>query len=164
MYGALKSSIENHLWAAYATHGLSFVSLRPSAVYGIDPRLERSIGYPILQGVAKGNAQDRKGGGKFVHVDDVAASVVSAARRQVAEPGIYHLADCYARWAEWARLSCEVLGTEVDIDDSSPTQPRNQFNNALLEEELGITLDRGFGGIRDHLHELSGVMQDAGVL
>ena len=69
-----------------------------------------------------------------------------------------------AWWADWARLSCGVLGTEVDIDCSSPAQPRNQFNHALLEEELGITLERGLDGIHEHLRELAGVMQNAGVL
>ncbi len=154
MYGALKASLEDHLWALHASKGTSFVSLRPSAVYGIDPSLDRSIGAPILKSIAQGTPYTRTGGGKFVHVDDVAASIVAALDRPAGQPGIYHLADCYARWAEWASMACDILGTSVDIDDSSPTAPKNMFTHDALEAELGIKLERGHDGIRTHLQQL----------
>ena len=79
LYGALKASLEAHLWALNASHGITFTSLRPAAVYGIDPTLKRSIGYPIVLDIMSKQAYERTGGGKFVHVEDVAAAAVGAA-------------------------------------------------------------------------------------
>ena len=158
MYGALKASLEDHLWALHATKKTDFVSLRPAAVYGIDPILDRSIGAPILDSISKGEPYTRTGGGKFVHVDDVAACIVASLDRPTGRPGIYHLADCYARWAEWATMACDILDTEVPIDTSSPTSPRNMFTHEKLEADLGIVLDRGHAGIGSHLRELHAIM------
>ncbi len=158
MYGALKASIETHLWALHASRGLSFVSLRPAAVYGIDPTLKRSIGFPILEDLKNGRPYDRSGGGKFVHVDDVADAIERSLTKPADKPGIYHLADCYARWSDWAAMACEVLGLESPPEGESPTRPRNMFNDSKLEHELGLRLDRGMDGIRAHLKELDEAM------
>ena len=163
-YGALKAAVESHLWSAHATSGLSFMSIRPAAVYGPDPRLERTIGYPILRSVARGTPFERPGGGKFIHVEDVASATLAAADRAGDPPGIYHLAELYARWCDWAELACTLLDTEVPIDRSSPEQPRNQFETSRLEEGLGLRLDRGMEGIRTHLVQLRDRMQEAGSL
>jgi len=163
-YGALKSAIEAHLWSAHATSGLSFMSIRPAAVYGLDPRLERSIGYPILRSVADGTPFERPGGGKFIHVDDVASATLAAADRSEQAPGIYHLAELYARWCDWAELACGLLDTEVSIDRSSPPHPRNQFETTRLESELGLRLDRGMEGIRTHLSQLLDRMRASGAI
>ncbi|MCH2153499.1 MAG: NAD(P)-dependent oxidoreductase, partial [Phycisphaerales bacterium] len=100
LYGALKASLEAHLWALNASHGITFTSLRPAAVYGIDPTLKRSIGYPIVLDIMSKQAYERTGGGKFVHVEDVAAAAVGALQRPAGSTSIYHLADCYARWGD----------------------------------------------------------------
>jgi dTDP-glucose 4,6-dehydratase len=158
MYGALKASLEAHLWALHETHALKFVSLRPAAVYGIDPNIERAIGTPILRSVAAGQPYERPGGGKFVHVDDVAAVTLASLQQPLERPGIYHLADCYARWCDWATMACELLGTHVSIDDRSPTAPKNMFDNTQMEQALGIRLERGHGGIRRHLEALHALL------
>jgi nucleoside-diphosphate-sugar epimerase len=155
LYGAMKASIELHLWALHASRGLSFVSLRPSAVYGIDPVMKRSIGYPILEHIKDGRAYERSGGGKFVHVDDVASAILRSLDNPTDKPGIYHLADCYARWSDWTAIACNILGSEAPPEGTSPDRPRNMFNNTLLENELGLHLDRGMDGIRVHLEELN---------
>ena len=160
MYGALKAALESHLWAMYEIHDFTFVSLRPAAVYGIDPNSERSIGTPILRSVAAGDAYTRAGGGKFVHVDDVARATLAALERPLDRPGIFHLADCYARWCDWAAMACELLGTTVAIDDHSPTAPKNMFDNTALEQTLGIRLERGHDGIKTHLEALHAAMED----
>lgn len=158
LYGALKASVESHLWALHASRGLSFVSLRPSAVYGIDPVLKRSIGYPILQQIRDGRAYERSGGGKFVHVDDVAVAIERSLTRPDERPGIYHLADCYARWSDWAAIASRILGADIPPADSSPDRPKNMFNNSRLEKELGLELGRGMQGIEKHLEALSTAM------
>ena len=164
MYGALKASLEAHLWALHASKGLRFSALRPAAVYGIDPRLKRSIGYPIVTAIAENHAYDRAGGGKFIHVEDVAACTAAALERSSETPGIYHLADCYARWGDLAGMIAEHLGIEATINLDSPTAPRNMFTRREVQEELGVGMDRGHEGIRAHLTELTEIMVADGVI
>ncbi|MDP7029789.1 MAG: NAD(P)-dependent oxidoreductase [Phycisphaerales bacterium] len=156
LYGASKAAIEAHLWSLRASHDLRFTIIRPAAVYGIDPTLMRSIGAPIIEQVRKGEAFTRSGGGKFVHVDDVAESMCAGAA--AADCGVYHLADCYARWCDWATCVCEIEGVDVDIDRSSPTKPANMFTTDALSADLGVTLERGMDGIRTHLRALSDLL------
>lgn len=156
-YGALKAAIEAHLFAARYGEERHTVSLRPCAVYGIDPDRGRSIGAPILESIRDGKPYARKGGGKFVHVDDVAAATVAALERDDAPP-VVNLADCYARWSDWAQMAAEILGVEADIEVNSPPDARNTFSKDAAAS-LGVPLDRGQAGIRDHLAHLAGVME-----
>ena len=149
-YGSLKAAIETHLWALHTSEDLSFAAIRPAAVYGQDPRIERTIGYPILRDIARGKAYERQGGGKFIHVDDVASATLAAADRAGQPPVLLHLAELYTRWCDWAEIACDILDTEVPIDRSSPEQPNNNFDLDELAE-IGVTIRRGLPGIREHL-------------
>lgn len=160
-YGASKAAIEAHLWALHAMHGQPFTVLRPAAIYGIDPVLSRSIGYPILRDVMAGKPYTRAGGGKFVHVEDVAETVARAAHSEHGDGRIYHLAECYARWCDWAACCCEITGCQVEIDDSSPTAPKNMFDTSDLARDLDLPWTRGWDGIEAHLRTLHALMQEA---
>jgi nucleoside-diphosphate-sugar epimerase len=152
-YGALKAAVEAYLWAAHFGEGRHTCALRPCAVYGIDPRLDRSHGYALIEKIGRGESINKPGGGEFVHIDDVAAAIVATVDNRSAAGRAYNLVDCYARWADWAKMACEELGVDVPIDFSSPAQPKNTFTkNAALS--LGVQLDRGHEGIRTHLREL----------
>jgi dTDP-glucose 4,6-dehydratase len=154
LYGALKASIEAHLWSAHAQRKQPITALRPCGVYGIDPSIERSIGWPIIESLRRGEPFSRAGGGKFVHVDDVAAATVACLDNPAASPKVYNLVDCYLRWADWASIAAELLGVEVPIDLSSPAAPKNTFDTAATLEDLGVSLTRGRDGIRDHVASL----------
>lgn len=162
-YGALKAAVEAHLWSLHASDDLSFASIRPAAVYGQDPRIERTIGYPILRDIARGTPFERLGGGKFIHVEDVGRATLAAADRRGQPPVLLHLAELYARWCDWAELACEVLDTTVPIDRSSPERPKNMFDLQELAD-IGVPLDRGMDGIREHLSILRDRMQADGRL
>ena len=153
LYGAYKAAVEAHLWAAHYGSGQSTCALRPCGVYGIDPKLDRSIGYPIIDDIRAGRPYSRAGGGKFVHVQDVAAAVTATVGNPLVAGRSYNLVDCYARWADWAQLIAELLGVEADIDTTSPGQPVNAFSKEAAQD-LGVALDRGHDGIREHLREL----------
>lgn len=157
-YGAIKASVESHLWAAHYGEGRATCALRPCGVYGIDRRLDRSIGYPILASVSEGRPFRRQDGGKFVHVEDVAAATVGAVEREDANGQAFNLVDCYARWADWAKIAADVLGVDADIDFSTPASPENQFDMTATRS-LGVGLNRGIEGIRRHLEELAGRME-----
>jgi nucleoside-diphosphate-sugar epimerase len=157
LYGAYKAAVEAHLWQCHLAHGRHTSAVRPCAVYGIDPRLERSIGYPIVEKLRAGEPFRRRGGGKFVHVDDVAQAVVALVGNPEAAGRAYNLADCYARWSDLAVMAAELLGIEAEIDTSSPPRSRNVFSKEAVQS-LGVALDRGHDGLRTHLRELIDVM------
>lgn len=157
LYGAYKAAVEAHLWAAHFSISQHTCALRPCAVYGIDPKLQRSIGHTIIETIRSGKPFGRLGGGKFVHVEDVAAAVVATVGNSDAAGKVYNLADCYARWADWALMAGELLGIEVEIDTSSSPHPKNTFTKEAARS-LGVELDRGHDGIREHLHELIALM------
>jgi nucleoside-diphosphate-sugar epimerase len=162
-YGAYKAAVEAHLWALHFAGGRSFVALRPCAVYGIDPKLERSIGYPIVEQLRRERAYRRPGGGKFVHVEDVATAALGAVEARGTVARVVNLADCYARWGDLARMASEILGLDgrtpsgassgAVIDLSSPPEPQNRFTKDAARA-LGASLDRGHDGLRTHLAQL----------
>lgn len=154
MYGACKAAVEAHLFAAHFSTGQAVSALRPCAVYGMDPNLERTIGYPIVQQLRREKKYARAGGGKFVHVDDVAAATVACVDNPDASPKVYNLADCYARWGDLAQMAAEAMGIDADIDMSSPPQSKNQFTKDAAQS-LGVPLDRGHDGLRAHMTELA---------
>ena len=155
MYGACKAAMEAHLWQAYTTRNQPVTAIRPCGVYGIDPKLSRSIGCTIVEFVQQGKPYARKGGGKFVHVDDVAAATVASIGNHDATPNVYNLVDCYARWADWAAIAADVTGSEIEIDMSSPATPVNMFDKTLAQHDLGVHLERGLDGIKTHIEELA---------
>jgi nucleoside-diphosphate-sugar epimerase len=158
-YGALKASIEAHLWAAHFESGRHVCALRPCAVYGIDPKLDKSHGYSVLEKLMRGETQISKpGGGKFVHIDDVAAAVVATISNPASNAKVYNLVDCYARWADWAQMAAEELGVNAQIDMSSPAQPNNMFSKDAVQS-LGVRLNRGHKGIRAHVKDLAAIMK-----
>lgn len=156
-YGAYKAAVEAHLWAAHYSREQQVCALRPCGVYGLDPDRQRShffheIGK--LRELAKsGGRYEKPGGGKFVHVDDVAAAALAVVGNPEANGKAYNLVDCYARWADWAKLACEIMNIDVEIDVSSSAHPKNEFLKDQVQA-LGVAMDRGHEGIRDYLREL----------
>ncbi len=161
LYGAYKAAVEAHLWWAHFATGQSTCALRPCAVYGIDPKLDRSIGFPIVEGIRETARFDKPGGGKFVHVDDVAAATVATLGNPDAAGKVYNLVDCYARWGDLAVMVAETLGVEAAVDLGSPAAPKNTFTKDAVHG-LGVAMDRGHEGLRAYLRELIGVMSARG--
>lgn len=157
LYGAYKAAVEAHLWAAHFGDGVNASAFRPSGVYGIDPKLERSHGYGLIRKLKAGDPIRKPRGGKFVHVDDVAAAVVAALGCKDVAGRPVDLVDCYARWSDWARMAAEILNIDADIDESSPPHPRNTFSKDAVRA-LGVEMNRGHEGIREHLRELISLM------
>ncbi len=157
LYGACKAAVEAHLWQAHDQRKQQVTAIRPCAVYGIDPNLKRSIGWPIVQTIKSGKPFAKLGGGKFVHVDDVAAAIVASIDNPKASPNVYNLVDCYARWADWALLAAEEIGCDAEIDQRSPESPKNTFITKNVANDLGVTLHRGTDGIRKQVQDLINV-------
>ena len=154
LYGALKASLEAHLWSLAQQHGTAFTALRPAAVYGIDPQRTRSIGWPMVQHLLRGKSWTRTGGGKFIHVDDVAACITAAAMQTHEGGRLHHLADCYARWSDWTAMGANSLGLDLDVQHTAPPQSRNMFTVDDVEQVLGVPLNRGHAGLLEHIEHM----------
>ena len=170
-YGAYKAAVEAHLWAEHAQTGRPFAAVRPCAVYGVDPDRPRSIGWPVLEAVRDEKRYTRTGGGKFVHVRDVAAATASLAidpEQAGVAARVVNLTDCYARWSDWARLAAEVQGVDpasIGVDESTPPEPRNTFSKSAARSLAGLpdgAFTRGHAGLREHLRELATLQQADG--
>ncbi len=153
LYGAYKAAVEAHLWAEHFGSGRHTCALRPCGVYGIDPNIERSHGYDLVRKLKRGEPITKLGGGKFVHVEDVADAVVASLGNPDAAGRPFNLVDCYARWADWALMAREILGLSNPVDTSSSPTPKNEFTKDAAQS-LGVRLERGHAGIRAHLEEL----------
>jgi nucleoside-diphosphate-sugar epimerase len=159
LYGAYKAAVEAHLWSAHYGRDQHTCAVRPCQVYGLDPNLKRSTGYPIVREVRAGKPVHRPGGGKFVHVEDVAAVVAAVVGNPEAAGKAYNLADCYARWADLAQMAAVLLGADAEIDTSSPPSAKNVFSKDAAAT-LGVKLERGHEGIREYLRELIAAMDE----
>lgn len=158
-YGALKAALEAHLWGLQAQHGTAFNCLRPCAVYGIDPNHSRSVGWPMVERLLAGEPWGRRGGGKFVHVDDVAASIVAAVESTQTGGRIHHLTDCYARWSDWEAEAAEQLGIEGTVEHQDPPTSRNMFETDTVADDLDVHLNRGMDGIAAHVAEMIAIQR-----
>jgi len=154
-YGALKAAVEQYLTAEYLGNQRHVAAVRPSAVYGLAPQIERSHGHAIIKQLRETKHFNQPGGGKFVHVEDVANVLRVCVENPKTAGQIFNLADCYARWADWAQIAAEELGIseQVKIDFSSPESSKNTFSKNHLEK-IGVPLNRGHRGIRSAIREL----------
>ncbi|GAB4549740.1 MAG: SDR family oxidoreductase [Phycisphaerales bacterium] len=158
MYGAYKAAVEAHLWAQHHQHNRHAVAIRPSAVYGPDPTGKHLHTKPPFDTVQRGEPHTRPGGGKFVHVEDVARIVCASLTDERASGQPFNLIDCYARYADLALYAGEALGVDAQIDTSSPSSPENTFDcsaaKALVPEHPDF-LARGHDGLRAHYRALA---------
>ncbi len=158
VYGAHKAAVEAFLWAERFGSGRNTCALRPCGVYGVEPNPADSHGADIIAELRETGRYSKPGGGKWVHVEDVAAAAVGAVGNERVAGRPFNLVDCYARYADWARLAAEELGVRAEIDASSPEEPNNTFEVSAARDLPGVRLDRGHEGIRGHLRELIGAL------
>jgi nucleoside-diphosphate-sugar epimerase len=161
-YGACKAAVEAHLWADHFARDRHTCSLRPCGVYGIDPKLDRTYGFSIVRQIIENRQYNKSGGGKFVHVDDVAKAAVAVLGNDLANGRAFNLTDCYSRWSDWAKMAAEILQIRPEITVSSPAEPDNVFDKAAAQA-LGVSLDRGKDGIYAHLEALIAEMDRLGL-
>lgn len=159
LYGAAKAATEAFLWDLMHRRGVHCVALRPAAVYGVEPmNLERTHGYEQLMALKRGERVTKDnfgGGGKWVHVDDVALAILRALERDATNGHAFHLADCYAKRTRFAEHAAQIMGLDaslVEPDDGPPA--KNMFSKRLENETLGVALQRGDEGLRVHMREL----------
>jgi nucleoside-diphosphate-sugar epimerase len=135
------------------------VAIRPSAVYGVEPaNLPRSHGYKLVKKLIdrqRVTPADQPGGGKFVHVEDVAIATANAVEREAAAGRAFNMADTYAKFTCFAEHARDLLGLPEDTVEPDTGPPaRNTFDKSACRDTLSVALDRGDAGLRAHTAEL----------
>lgn len=159
LYGACKAAVEPHLWDAHYRRSMHTTAIRPAAVYGVEPvNLVRSHGFREAAALIKGETitpEISPGGGKWVHVDDVALALARSIERDGAAGRAFNLADCYAKRTRFAEHARDALGLPEDrvVPDTTPPA-KNVFDKTATQEVLGVPLDRGDDGLREHMAAL----------
>lgn len=159
IYGAYKAAIEPHLMAYHHTYGMNTSAWRPAAVYGVDPKLEKSQWFDLIRTAKQGGAVDTAQGGKITHVQDVADALTLAVGDDSVSGQFYNLVDGYMYWQVAAEIAKELSGSGATITDRKGTGPKNQFDCAKAidffdRHKNAIALRRGESGVRGYIAEV----------
>ncbi len=159
IYGAYKAAIESHLKAYHYTYGMNTSAWRPAAIYGIDPKLERSQWFELIKKARDGEHILTDRGGKITHVQDVADAVTLAVGDTEVSGQFYNIVDGYMYWQRAAQFAREISGSSATIEDRAGKGPQNQFDKtkavAFFDRHGNSTaLRRGEEGVRAYVAEL----------
>jgi nucleoside-diphosphate-sugar epimerase len=159
IYGAYKASIEPHLKAYHHAYDMNTSAWRPAAVYGIDPKLERSQWFDLIKTAKTGGTVDTPQGGKTTHVQDVADALALAVGDESVAGEFYNLVDGYLYWQTAAEIARELTGSSATIVDRKGAGPKNQFDTKKAVDFFdrhgnSTALRRGQPGVRAYLQDL----------
>lgn len=159
IYGAYKAAIEPHLLAYHQTYNMNTSSWRPAAVYGVDPKIERSQWHDIILAAKRGGAIDVSQGGKITHVQDIADALALALGDATTAGQFYNLVDGYMYWQVAGELAKEISGSAAEIVDRKGSGPKNQFITTKATDFFDrhgnrAGLRRGVDGVRAYVAEL----------
>jgi nucleoside-diphosphate-sugar epimerase len=158
-YGAYKAAVESHLKAYHVTYGMNTSAWRPAAIYGVDPKLERSQWCETIRDVRQGKPISIDHGGKVTHVQDVADALTLAIGDASTAGQFYNLVDRYMHWQEIAEIAKELTGSTAEIDNRKGAGPKNQFDTTkaigfFTRHGNTTALRRGAEGVREYVREL----------
>jgi nucleoside-diphosphate-sugar epimerase len=158
-YGGFKAAVEPLLKAYHFHYGMNTSAWRPTAVYGIDPKLQRSRWYDLVRKVLAGETIDTKDGGKIVYIDDVADALTLAVADESVSGQIFNLVDCYMYHQQAAEFARELTRSGTKIIDRKGPGPKNQFDCskaiAFFERHGNhVALRRGVEGVRQYISAL----------
>jgi nucleoside-diphosphate-sugar epimerase len=159
LYGAYKAAIEPHLLAYHNLYQMNTSSWRPAAVYGVDPKLEKSQWLELIKTAKQGGTIDTGQGGKITHIQDVADALTLAVGDDSVAGQFYNLVDGYMYWQRAAEFAKEIAGSSATIVDRKGDGPKNQFDCEKAIEFFDrhgnhTALRRGEVGVRDYVRDL----------
>ncbi len=135
-YGAYKASVEAFCHSYFLSKSINTTMFRPVGIYGIDPKLAHSEWYDLIKNIKNGVDVEVVGGGKIVHVEDVAHAIDSAIENKDAFGKVYNLSDFYIDNMSIAEMAKEICGSKSKISGSSK-QPINTIDNTA-SKNLGV--------------------------
>ncbi|MFG0268281.1 MAG: NAD-dependent epimerase/dehydratase family protein [Rhodopirellula sp. JB055] len=142
LYGACKASMETVVHAYGSAGRIQAASLRPVSIYGADTPLENSKWYGLIRAVARGETVKADGGGKVVHVKDVAAAATTLLETEVSIAGeTYNCCDRFFSEHEIATRVMERTNSKATLVGGPKTSGRDMSSAKL--QALGFR----FGGL-----------------
>ncbi len=141
-YGAHKAALEKFVHSYGLGMGYPICAIRPTGIYGVHHPVTDSKWYQIISDVVDGHPVSVEGGGKEVHVDDVAAGIeillMADESRIIGES--FACYDQYISRYEVAQLAKEISGSSSKIS-GEPKSPKHQ----IITDKIR-SLGMNFGG------------------
>ena len=134
------------------------------AVYGVDPKLDKSQWFDAINAVRQGEAVDESGGGKITNVNDVADALAYAVGDESTAGEIYNLAEMYLHWCEPPMMAAELAGGGAKVvdhrGDGGATNRYDESKAVAFFNRHGNAdgLRRGREGVRRYVGELLDVL------
>ncbi|MEO9594070.1 NAD-dependent epimerase/dehydratase family protein [Rhodopirellula bahusiensis] len=142
LYGACKASMETMIHAYGSSGRINAAALRPVSIYGVEVPVQNSKWYELIQSVAHGESVRADGGGKVVHVADVAAAISTLLMTRDAIAGeTYNCCDRFFSEHEVAKRVMAITNVEAKLTGDAKS-PGRDMSSAKLES-LGFQ----FGGV-----------------
>ncbi len=150
-YGAYKASVEAFCHSYFISKAFDTTIFRPVGIYGINPHLAHSAWYNIVKDIKHGVNVEVSGGGKVVHVEDIARAIDLVIDNKEASGKIYNLVDFYVDNMSVAHMAKDICASKSNISGTS-RQPINTIVNAQ-SQVLGIRY-AGMQGLKQYIQEL----------
>jgi nucleoside-diphosphate-sugar epimerase len=139
-YGAHKAAIEKFVHSYGYGIGYPICSIRPSGIYGVAEPVTSSKWYSLIQQIVAGQSVQVSGGGKEVHVADVAKGIQVLMDADDIVGESFSCCDRYISDFEVATMSKQICGSNSEII-GQPKSPKHQIDTSKLRA-LGMR----FGG------------------
>lgn len=150
-YGAYKASVEAFCNSYFLSKAFDTIIFRPVGIYGINPHLAHSAWYNIVKDIKHGVNVEVSGGGKVVHVEDVAQAIDLAIGNKEVSGKIYNLVDFYVDNMSVARMAKEVCASKSNIS-GTPKQPIHTIDNT--QSKALCVRYAGMEGLKRYIQEL----------
>ncbi|OOP57660.1 MAG: hypothetical protein AYP45_02040 [Candidatus Brocadia carolinensis] len=150
-YGAYKASVEAFCHSYFISKAFDTTIFRPVGIYGINPHLAHSAWYNIVKDIKHGVNVEVSGGGKVVHVEDIAQAIDLVIDNKEASGKIYNLVDFYVDNMSVAHMAKDICASKSNISGTS-RQPINTIDNAQ-SQVLGVRY-AGMQGLKQYIQEL----------
>ncbi len=150
-YGAYKAAVEAFCHSYYMSKGINTTIFRPVGIYGVNPNLAHSDWYDLIKNIKDGVDVDVVGGGKVVHVADVAQAIDLAIDNKEASGKVYNLVDFYVDNLTISKMASEICNSKSNVS-GAPKQPINTIDNTQ-SKILGVRY-AGTEGLRRYIQEL----------
>jgi nucleoside-diphosphate-sugar epimerase len=154
-YGAYKAAVEAFCHSHYMSKSINTTIFRPVGIYGVNPNLAHSDWYDLIKNIKDGIDVEVVGGGKVVHVADVAQAIDLAIDKKKASGKIYNLVDFYVDNMTIAKMARKLSVSKSNIN-GTPKQPVNTIDNTQ-SKTLGVHY-AGAEGLRRYIQELIGII------
>jgi nucleoside-diphosphate-sugar epimerase len=150
-YGAYKAAVEAFCHSYFMSKSINTTIFRPVGIYGVNPNLAHSDWYDLIKNIKDGVDVEVVGGGKVVHVEDVAQAIDLAIDNKEASGKVYNLVDFYVDNMTIAKMASEICNSKSNVS-GAPKQPVNTIDNTQ-SKTLGVHY-AGIKGLRRYIQEL----------